>query len=141
MSIHGCVISGPSRAVLILGAAGSGKSSLSLHLLARGAQLVADDRVVLDAQQGRLMASAPSSLHGLIELRGIGIGQVTPAAPAALSLVVDLDVVPLERQPQPLMWQHSGITLRRIAGQGVALLPSFLELWLRNQIDLIDDMG
>ncbi len=141
MTVHGTVIAGPQRAVLIVGAAGSGKSALALDLMARGARLVADDRVRIEPRDGQLIASAPDTLRGLVELRGIGIGRVIPRPYAALSLVVDLDATPDGRQPDPLTWHHRGITLRRIAGRSVLQLCSVIELWLRDEIELIDEGG
>ena len=141
MTIHGCVIAGAARAALILGAAGAGKSSLALDLMARGARLVADDRVVLQARDGALIASAPISLAGLIEVRGIGIARVAAQSSAAVSLVVDLDRAAAARLPDPLTWQHSGITLRLIAGREVPRLCTMLELWLRGEMDFTDDAG
>ncbi len=92
----------PSDAgVLILGESGSGKSDLVLRLIARGAQLVADDRTDLRAENGALMARAPAALAGLIEVRGIGIVALPFAAQARIALVVTLvaaDQVP--RLPQ-----------------------------------------
>lgn len=82
--------------VLLRGASGAGKSDLALRLIGRGARLVADDRVVVtDAADGPV-CSAPENLHGLIEVRGIGLLRL-PASAAPLSLVIDLvprDAVP-----------------------------------------------
>ena len=53
------------RGVLIRGAAGSGKSSLALALIAAdpaATRLVADDRAVLEAAGGRLLASVPEAM-------------------------------------------------------------------------------
>lgn len=59
--------------VLILGAAGSGKSALALELVSRGHQLVADDAVELRAANNRLTGQCPRALRGLLEVRGLGI--------------------------------------------------------------------
>jgi HPr kinase/phosphorylase len=48
-----------NRAVLIEGEPGSGKSSLALVLIDRGAALVGDDGVRLETRAGRLLASPP----------------------------------------------------------------------------------
>ncbi|SHN48357.1 HPr kinase/phosphorylase [Erythrobacter sanguineus] len=90
------------RALLIEGPPGSGKSSLALALIDRGAGLIGDDAVTLmrtgirtAPQVGThisdvLMASPPPNIAGLIELRGIGIVQVPVAAPAPVALVLEL---------------------------------------------------
>ncbi|MCR9178811.1 MAG: HPr kinase/phosphatase C-terminal domain-containing protein [Erythrobacteraceae bacterium] len=82
------------RALLIEGPPGSGKSSLALALIDRGAGLIGDDAVTLmrtGTHMGDvLMASPPPNIAGLIELRGIGIVQVPVAAPAPVALVLEL---------------------------------------------------
>lgn len=59
--------------LLICGRSGSGKSDLCLRLTDAGADLVADDRTVVENRDGKLMARAPDSIKGLLEIRGIGI--------------------------------------------------------------------
>jgi HPr kinase/phosphorylase len=80
--------------VLIRGGSGSGKSRLAHALIAAdpaGAWLVADDRVILSAVNGRLLADVPAALAGLIELRGLGILKRPYLAPVVVRLVVDLE--------------------------------------------------
>ncbi|MCC6827888.1 MAG: HPr kinase/phosphatase C-terminal domain-containing protein [Novosphingobium sp.] len=79
------------RAVLIEGAAGSGKSSLALALIDRGAALVGDDGVLLDRAGDGLVARPHPNTRGLIEVRNLGLIAL-PAmdgAPVALVLVLD----------------------------------------------------
>ena len=57
--VHASCVTVQGRGVLITGASGSGKSALALSLMALGADLVADDRVILSLDRGRVMASAP----------------------------------------------------------------------------------
>jgi hypothetical protein len=78
------------RAVLIEGEPGSGKSSLALALIDRGAVLVGDDGVTLEEREGRPWAAPPPTIAGLIELRNLG-PVMLPAEPAPLALVVRLD--------------------------------------------------
>lgn len=81
------------RALLIEGPPGSGKSSLALALIDRGATLIGDDGVSLQPQPNRLMVGPAPATEGLIELRGIGLFTMpTTRAPAAL--VLQLDVAP-----------------------------------------------
>ncbi|OYW16090.1 MAG: serine kinase [Novosphingobium sp. 12-64-8] len=79
------------RAILIEGLPGSGKSSLALALIDRGAILVGDDGVLLDIAQGRLLASPPLAIAGKLEVRNLGIIDMPSvvAAPVALVLVLD----------------------------------------------------
>lgn len=78
--------------VLIRGAPGSGKSSLMLALFAgdHDAALVADDRVALIAANGRLLASVPAEIAGLMEIRGQGVVRRDWVSPVVVDLVVDL---------------------------------------------------
>jgi serine kinase of HPr protein (carbohydrate metabolism regulator) len=107
------------RAVLLRGPSGAGKSDVALRLVEAGGRLVADDQTHL-AKRGRaVIASAPPSLAGLIEVRGIGIvklgrGQLIARAP--LGLLVDL-VPPgqVERMPDPAPEKVLGIDLPRLA--------------------------
>jgi hypothetical protein len=76
--------------MLIEGEPGSGKSSLALALIDRGATLVGDDGVLLDMREGRLWAAPPPAIAGLLEIRNVGLANF-PAAPAPLALVLRLD--------------------------------------------------
>jgi serine kinase of HPr protein (carbohydrate metabolism regulator) len=84
-----CVAIG-ARAVLIEGAPGSGKSSLALALIDRGAVLIGDDGVTLEDRVGRLWALPPPNIAGLIEVRNVGLVSL-PTGTAPLALVIRLD--------------------------------------------------
>jgi serine kinase of HPr protein (carbohydrate metabolism regulator) len=116
------VLVGP-RAVLIRGAAGSGKSRLAWALLEAAeagkilfARLVADDRVALSALNGRLIAAAPSQIAGMIELRGWGILRVPYEPFAVVGLVADLAAPDAERVPaaSALSAEILGVRLPRL---------------------------
>ena len=82
------------QGVLIEGPPGSGKSSLALALIDRGAMLVGDDGVSLERHGSRLIASPVPTTSGLLEVRNLGIIAVAPvrmAAPVALVLILDRD--------------------------------------------------
>ena len=87
-----CVAIG-GRAVLIEGPPGSGKSTLLLALVDRGAALVGDDGVLLEAQAGRLIAAPHPRTAGLVEVRNLGVLRLAApvSAPVALVLVLDAD--------------------------------------------------
>ena len=78
------------RGVLIEGPPGSGKSSLALGLIDRGAALVGDDAVLLELRDGRLRALPPPSIGGLLEIRNVGLARL-PAVAAVVALVLRLD--------------------------------------------------
>lgn len=91
--VHASAVLVDGCGVLIRGPAGSGKSSLALALIETGndqASLIADDQVILTVSDGALVASAPSALSGLLEVRGVGIVALSCAEVSTISLVVDL---------------------------------------------------
>lgn len=92
-TIHGSAALLGETGILIRGVSGSGKSTLLLDLLAAdpgGARLVADDRVIVTAVNGRLLADVPAAIAGLVEMRGVGLLSRPYVAPVVIRLVVDL---------------------------------------------------
>jgi HPr kinase/phosphorylase len=86
--------------VLLRGDSSAGKSDLALRLIDAGGELVSDDYTDLTAEDGRLVATAPASLHGLIEVRGLGIVRLPAASAAPLVTVCDLVAAEqVERMP------------------------------------------
>jgi serine kinase of HPr protein (carbohydrate metabolism regulator) len=118
-TLHASALVIGGRGVVIRGAAGSGKSSLVLQLLSADpeARLIADDRVVLRAARGRLLASPAPSLAGLLEIRGQGIRRLPHVSSAAIDLAVDLahpDQCPRMPDGAERWARLSGITIPRI---------------------------
>src|SRR4051812_35303455 len=77
-TIHASAVLIGTRAVLIRGPAGSGKSRLALALMQAGGtlpftRLVGDDRVYVEAAHRRLLVRSAEALTGPIEGRGGGI--------------------------------------------------------------------
>lgn len=114
--VHGTAVAIDGRAVLLRGPSGAGKSDLALRLIAGGACLVADDQVLLSRSGGNVVARAPASISGLIEVRGIGLLRVEPLAQALLELIADL--VPsgdIDRLPEARFETVLGIDIPLIA--------------------------
>jgi serine kinase of HPr protein (carbohydrate metabolism regulator) len=89
-TVHGTVVEIEGAGVLFRGPSGSGKSDLALRLIDSGATLVADDRVILSRRDGQLLAAAPETIAGRLEVRGLGIATVPSTGPSPLRLVVDM---------------------------------------------------
>ncbi|HWK63917.1 MAG TPA: HPr kinase/phosphorylase [Rhizobiaceae bacterium] len=94
--LHATALLLGDRGLLIQGGSGAGKSTLALALLRRAelagrfARLVCDDQVELAANAGRLVASAPASIAGLVEVHGLSPVSVAYEARAVIDLVVRL---------------------------------------------------
>ena len=132
--MHGTAVAFGSAGLLITGRAGVGKSSLALELMALGATLVADDQVVLTRRPEGLLMSAPATLDGKIEARGIGI-MTCDAAPAWLRVVVDMDHVEARRLPEPMEIAVSGEHVRLIRRVEAPAFASMLYILLRGGLE------
>lgn len=103
-----CVAIG-GRGLLIEGPPGSGKSSLALALIDRGAVLVGDDGISLETRADRCWALPPPNIAGLLEVRGVGpIKLPTTSAPIALVLALDPEA---PRLPDPGTRIYAGCSL------------------------------
>src|SRR5437588_12534871 len=89
-TLHTSTVALDGRAVLISGPSGSGKSDLALRLLDRGFVLVSDDQSIVKKDGGRLVATAPPTIAGKLEIRGIGIVDVERVDNVPVALVVEL---------------------------------------------------
>ena len=89
-TVHASTVASEGRAVLITGPSGSGKSDLALRLLDRGFTLVSDDQTVVKKDGNRLLASAPSTIAGKLEVRGIGIVEMQRQSDIPIALIVEL---------------------------------------------------
>ena len=89
-TLHASTVALEGRAVLISGPSGSGKSDLALRLLDRGFTLVSDDQTIVRKDNGRLLASAPPTIHGKLEIRGVGIVEMETVSDVPVALFVEL---------------------------------------------------
>lgn len=129
--LHGSCVAFGAAAVLVTGASGAGKSLTALRLLALGGTLVADDRVALRAEGGRLLAAAPPAIAGLIEVRGAGLLRLPARGEAELRFLADLDAAPAGRLPPPLRAELLGVSLPVLALRGLPDAAALLAVLLR----------
>jgi serine kinase of HPr protein (carbohydrate metabolism regulator) len=110
-TLHATCVAIGDQAVLISGPSGSGKSDLALRLIDRGAVLVSDDYTIVQRQSGTLIASAPATILGKIEVYGIGIIETETVQNVPIALIVTLDE-PIVRMPVDAMTRNiAGIAL------------------------------
>ncbi len=99
--VHGTSVALGGDGILLRGPSGSGKSDLALRLIDEGGRLVADDQTELRLAGDDVSMTAPATIAGRMEVRGIGVLRVPSIAAAPLRLVIDL--VPgdaVERLPE-----------------------------------------
>src|SRR5690242_4361974 len=106
-TIHSSTVASDGRAVLISGPSGSGKSDLALRLLDRGFTLVSDDQTIVKRDGDRVLATAPPTIAGKMEVRGIGIVEMerTRDVPVALwvELTSDIQRIPDDSRERPIL--------------------------------------
>ncbi|WP_088185635.1 HPr kinase/phosphorylase [Sphingobium sp. Z007] len=108
-TLHATSVAIDGRVVLLRGPSGSGKSDLALRLIDRGGALVSDDYTLVKRVEGRLIATAPDTIRGRMEVRGIGIVAMAALSDAPVALIADL-FDPVDRMPlEPVHRNVAGI--------------------------------
>ncbi|UXN06938.1 HPr kinase/phosphorylase [Bartonella sp. HY761] len=114
--MHACALRLGSYGVIIKGQSGSGKSTIALALIEwaesinRSAALVSDDYVLLSRDEQTVVATAPDTIKGLIEVRGAGVFRIEHQNKARIDLVVQLEGKG-ERYPSSEGYEILGIKL------------------------------
>lgn len=75
--IHATLVNIYGLGILIEGPSGIGKSENALELIKKGHLFIGDDRIVLQRQAERVIGWSVETLRNLIEIRGIGILDIT----------------------------------------------------------------
>ena len=89
-NLHASTVALDGRAVVIVGPSGSGKSDLALRLLDRGFVLVSDDRTIVRKAGDKVIAAAPDTIRGKLEIRGVGIVDMPSVDDMPVALLVEL---------------------------------------------------
>lgn len=110
-NIHASCIAVDGKGLLILGDSGCGKSSLALELMAYGADLVSDDRVLLTVFDDRLVAQPPATITGMIEARGVGILNSSYLPHVYIDAVVNMQKTEPMRLPDKKTIEILGISI------------------------------
>jgi HPr kinase/phosphorylase len=142
-TIHGDALLVGEHGVLLRGPSGSGKSALTLALIALAeqrrtfARLIGDDRLQLVARHGRLIARPHPAIAGLIESRGVGVLRVPYEPAGVIRLVVDLlegAAAPPRFPPEgSLETQIHGVVLPRLwANAAQSLAPEQIFLFFHS---------
>lgn len=131
-TIHVSSVAIDGRAVLIGGRSGAGKSDLALRLIDRGATLISDDYTFVRRVGTRASASAPERIAGRIEVRGVGIVEMTAARDVPVALYVDLSGEPVRLPEGTDRIAIAGIAIPSLALDGQhASTPLKVEAALR----------
>ncbi len=112
--VHASCVAIGGRGVLLAGCSGAGKSDLALRLIDRGAKLVSDDYTELRRVGETLLAQAPATIAGKIEVRGVGLVELPEAAGIPVCLYADLDSIP-ERLPEAAAIRLAGVDIPLVA--------------------------
>jgi serine kinase of HPr protein (carbohydrate metabolism regulator) len=106
-TVHASTVAMDGRAVLIIGPSGSGKSDLALRMLDRDFTLVSDDQTIVRRDGDRLIASAPATIGGKLEIRGVGIVEMDTVKDVPVALLVELTSeiqrLPDDRRERPVL--------------------------------------
>ena len=102
------------RGLLIEGLPGSGKSSLALALIDRGAVLVGDDGVLLERRDERLYASPAPAIVGKLEVRNLGLLEYPVQRDVPVALLLRLDSGATRFREAPEWLDRAGVSLPAI---------------------------
>jgi HPr kinase/phosphorylase len=110
LTLHGTSVEVKERGILISGTPGSGKSSLALQLIDRGAILIADDQTILSLEGQELVLHCPLRLKGIMEIRNVGLCSFPVKPKSFLKLCIQIcENETIERLPEPMFIKYHGV--------------------------------
>ena len=121
---HGVLVEVSGEGVLILGSSGVGKSETAVELIKRGHRLIADDAVEIRKVSAKsLVGSAPDNIRHFVELRGVGIINVSRTfGTAAVKMTEKIDmVIQLEPWNSEAVYDRMGIEDNYVDIMGVKI--------------------
>jgi len=121
---HGVLVEIYGEGVLLLGDSGIGKSETAIELVKRGHRLIADDAVEIKKVSAKsLVGSAPEIIRHYVELRGIGVVDVSRIfGMGAVKNTEKLDlVIQLENWVEGKMYDRMGLEEETIDIMGIEL--------------------
>ena len=125
-----CVAIG-GRGLLIEGRPGSGKSSLALALIDRGAVLIGDDGVLIERDGERLLVSPAPATAGLLEVRNVGLINFPTLSRIPVALLIGLDPAAPRFRDAPVLLERAGVSV-----PAISLWPDSPILALRAELAL-----
>jgi serine kinase of HPr protein (carbohydrate metabolism regulator) len=140
---HGVAVAVGDIGVLVVGESGSGKSSLAARLISHWphgiVRLVADDRVLLERCNGRVLARAHSAIEGALEVRGYGIVRPAVMETVVIRGILKLSKMPTNRLPDAVELEETLLGLHLPCAtlpQGEAAFSRLITIWpyFRGQI-------
>jgi serine kinase of HPr protein (carbohydrate metabolism regulator) len=135
-TLHVSTVAIDGFAVLIEGPSGSGKSDLALRLIDRGAALVSDDYTILVRSGDALLATAPVTIAGKIEVRGLGIIPMPHVERVPVALLVRLANEVDRMPPDKVTRRVAGIVVPEVTLDAHEITaPIKVELALRRIVD------
>jgi serine kinase of HPr protein (carbohydrate metabolism regulator) len=143
LNIHATAIRIGQRGILFTGRSGAGKSMMAFHCLATARRqnvacaLVADDQVFMTIEGGRMIATCPPNIAGMLELRGSGIVRIDHVASAAIDLAVQVVSLADDERLPPAdetfpVGEIGSLPLVRIAGTApdpLAMIGALVPAW------------
>ena len=109
---HGVMVEVYGEGILLLGESGIGKSETAIELVKRGHRLIADDAVeIKKVSHNTLIGSAPEIIRHYIELRGIGVIDVSRLfGMGAINTYESVDlIINIEPWKDGMMYDRLGI--------------------------------